>query len=617
MPRLPDVQAMGARPQIGAPRPLTGALNTPSIAQAEQAVVAPAIVGDLLSNTAERMFRREDAVDRARLFGQFNEEAAAELRRLETEGDLSRPETVQSYSQFLQAKKSELLGAHRGSADSRAALQERFEGIRSTYVGEIAGKSTAAARKLVQDQMQNTLGGLASQAYDAPQSLGDLFATLDDIVDDMGPALSPEEMRAYKIGGSAEIAATAAESMLDHGNIDGAEELLASPDLGEVLPPSVMRRMRSRITVQRVNEERDRTELIRKQRQIEGFLGRDLSGAEKLALVGLEPKPRAATTADKIREFEAVTGRPATDAEIAKMYGAHVGSEGQDNPFGAGMPGRAMTMLLDLAPAYEMGMTTPEQERQLEAAMAALRMPDPITGLRQTEPPPFLANALRARGVDPQAAFEGQATIVGMFGEPGAIEAPAMPQMASGETPDAPGLGVERGDRTIWERSASLAGPVAAATEMGRRIPGISGLIEGSETVQDRTFARNFQRGVVTALQQSPRYAEGEREAIAREVQILGSIVDTDANYRDKLAGLDDALRLRQQTAEQTADDRGQPAEVRRDATAVANLVQQIRQTIGVPPLVRTEAEYQALPAGAAYRDPDGNERVKGSGNAN
>ena len=56
-------------------------------------------VGEVFAKSAERARTREDAVERARGISTFNEAKAAELRRIQTEEDLSSEDVTRKYIQ--------------------------------------------------------------------------------------------------------------------------------------------------------------------------------------------------------------------------------------------------------------------------------------------------------------------------------------------------------------------------------------------------------------------------------------------------------------------------------------------------------------------------------------
>lgn len=241
--------------------------------------------------------------------------------------------------------------------------------------------------------------------------------------------------------------------------------------------------------------------------------------------------------------------------------------------------------------------------------MAALRTPDPITGMRVTEPPPFLELALAQRGVDARAAFDGQSTIVGVFptgedgmGEPAAdplaLPAPAAAPAQTGEA--------SAGTGDFFGRAGDITGPVPAAADMASRIPAVGALVPGQEMARARQEVTLAQRDLVRVLQNNPRFAEGERQAIEREVSIGPRLFDNPEAYRQRLIAIDDSLRRRLEQARTTAQSRQVSQEERAKSMDLVNAIEPFLQQLGVPPLVRTPEEARQLPPGTVFRNPQG-----------
>ena len=71
----------------------------------------------------------EILVERARAVSTYNEDQAAELRRVQVEEDLSSEDVTRTYIQGGQSALKELLAAHAGSEDSKARLAIRLEAV--------------------------------------------------------------------------------------------------------------------------------------------------------------------------------------------------------------------------------------------------------------------------------------------------------------------------------------------------------------------------------------------------------------------------------------------------------------------------------------------------------
>jgi len=163
--------------------------------------------------------------------------------------------------------------------------------------------------------------------------------------------------------------------------------------------------------------------------------------------------------------------------------------------------------------------------------------------------------------------------------------------------------------RTIWQRSENVAGIVPSVAEFAGKTPLIGGpLFEGGgQFAQDRQYVTAKQKDLVRVLQNNPRYAEGERQAIETEITIDSSAFDNPVAYRQRLIAIDEALRQRMQNAFNTVQNiTGTTQEERQHALNVANGISQFIDTLGVPPRVKNAEEAKKLPPGAEFVTPDG-----------
>jgi hypothetical protein len=128
-------------------------------------------------------------------------------------------------------------------------------------------------------------------------------------------------------------------------------------------------------------------------------------------------------------------------------------------------------------------------------------------------------------------------------------------------------------------------------------------------------------RGLVRAIQQSPRYAEGERASIERELALNPSVATSPEAWRQ--SALTDDRTLRQWWAEdmQDAKNGNLAAEDRQRALSSARAIERYLQVLGAPQdsgegqagagqgnavQIGTPQEAQRLAPGTLYRTPDG-----------
>lgn len=288
------------------------------------------------------------------------------------------------------------------------------------------------------------------------------------------------------------------------------------------------------------------------------------------------------------------------EARIKNMGGEGSGAR---SPFGNSTTGNALDIMNRLARGYAAGVTTDTEDRQFETAVTHYTQPrqftDPETGLVQTkrpELPRFVQEAVNARrGARPNA-------------EPPAPSPGAAPQPAP--TP-APRSQSEQLPRSVWEMAGDVTGPVPAAAEAASRAPFLGAFVQAPQITAARATVEQVNRDLIRALQNNPRFSEGERKAIEAEISIDPRLWDNPTAYRNRLVGIADALMQRERNLSETANSARVSITERRHAMDASNAIRQHLLSLGVPPRVRNEAEYNALPPGSRYIAPDGEVRRK------
>lgn len=567
MPKVPE----STQGRVGLPMaPSTGALLPLSTAgrsgEAVQGFGAAATdeTNSVLAAEA-RLNSSRDAVERARDFGRFSEEAASELRRLETEDDLSKPDTLAKYGRTVSSKIKEISASHQGSAESRAALMARLEDQKHKILGDAAAVASKARQKIVTGSLDKTMGALAAQAFEAPSALGFMWSSWDETVNDMAPALGPEMTESFRRSGRQEITKSAIQSLLDRGGAEEADRILKeTPGIAEAMSPETRRSFDSAITVARVKAAKEKRE----------------------------------------------------------------------NLFGGGATGRALEIMTDNAQAFSAGLLSPQDERMFIAAVTHYQQPtmrgfDPVTGkpiFGAPQIPPFVAEALRARGA-------GAGSVTGQP-QPAQQGRPQQPQPSSGggqprqpsqqpgaprptpRTPSAPQPGNE--SETIWNMTGLVAGPVPWAANAASRTPVVGDMMQFPQMTTARATVENLSRDLINVSRNNPRFSEGERKSLEKEIEIRPEFFDTPASLRQRIIGIDNALAERQKNfAKVVSGESAASTEDRRMALDMLRAIVAFREKLGLPPRLKKIEEREALPDGAEYIDPTGVVRRKGGAAAN
>lgn len=284
-PSSADVQivspAVSRDPGVTVPtiRVPEGAFDSPLSAAEE---LTPAF--EELEQVAIREENRKEAVNLSENKIQYDQITDAELRRLNTEADLSNEDVLREYGEFLEEKKQEILNSHTGSADSFARLTIRLQDIQAVAIGRASGLSVKLGRQKVMDTFDNAITPLATSAATDPSkaNIDQLFLDLDSHVDDMAGAFTVSEERALIETGREHISLSALDGLITSGRVEQAEILLADPGVLNSLSPEFQRSVRKRI--QTIKFERD--EFVRKINQAEAARGRPFTPDERVQFVG-------------------------------------------------------------------------------------------------------------------------------------------------------------------------------------------------------------------------------------------------------------------------------------------------------------------------------------------
>lgn len=518
----------------------------------------------------ERVRSKGDAVERARAYSQYAERASGELRRLETEDDFSKPEAMQAYGEFLRENMREIIDNHAGSDNSRARLITKLETLRFGYANDAAAKSAVAQEQLVGRVVGGIIKDYSARAYEAPDTLATLFEDFDRDLDDAAPALTPTQEEIFRQHGRSAITQNIIESYLSRQAYGEAERVLNIPGVSNVLSPEAHANIRNSIHSGRMKLRDERMKGI---------------------LAGRETLDKAATILN-------IDPSQLTKEQREKLAGLSTEEKFEN------IRRFSLDIINQHTEAYAQGLLTPEEEGRFENAITSYMQPyqriDPDTQQVVVETPKIsrrVADALRARGwnisedmISP--VFRGVQFPVGTSETAAMTEDPL-------------------GGRTILEISGLITGPVPTGAEALGQTPIIGTFINPKQFTQARNFVPIVQRQLVTALQNSPKYAEGERNQIQAEVQIEGRFWDNQQAFINRLIAMDDALSVYQHAAAEDLHKADIGAERRRWAADKFNAITRFRRQLGIPPRLPASPESQRvflerMEDGALFVAPDG-----------
>lgn len=595
--------------------------------------------------------RRADVIDRVQKLNDFDAYAQQGLQAVTDTEDLTKPETIDKYGQALEMKMGEVLKAHGGTSASRAELEAQLRNQVGQYRKSAMGAQVKAQQAFIGRKVEERANALSMSAAFAPEKVSDIFDQFDNDLNMFSDALSPEQQAAYKQAGRSQIAQGAISRMLTDGNWSAAKNLMNNPDVSKYLDPSSARKFAIDIVVDERKAEIETKRQDANVSRITQIAKRNLTPDEVMRARSL-PEKKNMTVADKITEYELVTGKPASQAVVDEFYNVDMGGSG-GGMFGNSLQGRALNYIDKNAAAYANGALSPDDARTFELMYAEAYKPieriDPATGQwTKITPtiPAFVQDAMnRGKGSArndqraprpgeriqltlPDGRIAGQTTvgpdgtwtIVDRSAPPVEAAAPSGSPPAQTNTSNVPTtpLAAGEGGRTVWERRHNIAGPVSAITSGMNRIPGVgpavAGAVAGDDQVRqmeaDRVYAENASRDLIRVLQNNPKFAEGERAAIEKEVSIGPEAFRSVESYEAKLIGISQSLTQRKFDAQKSLNSEISIDE-RKRSMDIISAIDNFMGNLGIPPVVTTVDQYNSLPPGTRFMDAKGNEWSK------
>lgn len=296
-----------------------------------------------------------------------------------------------------------------------------------------------------------------------------------------------------------------------------------------------------------------------------------------------------------------------------KLSGDIVKAAAKGQGFGSGVKGAAWNFVTRFAPDYAAGKLTPDNDRRFESSYAIISEPtyitNPFTGNLETRRPPipdFVANALNARNNIPMPATKGGKK--GAKGAPVTEGAPTpvttvpeaapvttVPEAGATAPEAAPVKAGKTRQKTLWELTPVLTGPIPTAKDVISSIPGLGGV--GADVTQARSQYLGEFRELVKSLQNSPVYAQGERAAIENELNIEPRFFDDPEKLRNKLVGINTYLTRRLTDAQSNATNANLPVEQRKAHAKIVTDINNFLPKLGVPAQIYTIKELQRFTA--------------------
>jgi hypothetical protein len=548
---------------------------------------------------------------------------------------LARKDTVDQYSQGLRAKMDELMAGHAGTAGSKAEFRNQLENQVAQYEQGARTAQVKAQHTMLGNMIEQRTNELSIDASFAPDMIGEIFTQLDADINQFAEALPAGTVEQYRNSGRSAIAATAIQQLQAGNQFDAADALIKDPNVGKFLNPDASRKFVIANAAGRAKQDkeaRDRQANVQSWAMAMGIPAEQMTPQQRIIAENSSPQTMQLT--EKINLATMLNGGvPLTVQQRNQILGLEK----------AGSQSQIESLIADL-PAFESGRMSNDERsafllRAEKAFPTSYRLNqdsgqyEPVSGSGGIAK---LSQAL-GRPVSPGGPRRPAAPAAPIGGTPagaGAVAAPA-PAMdnsfvdSQGRTdfmalPPQPGdanfQGGEGFDATeqqaidelmqgggLWNMAEQIAGPVAGA----RRAIG-GGPVDVGVGQQEVAAARRtelIQRRLVSALQQNPRYAEGERQDIARSITIEPQVLSNPTAYRTRLIQI--GKYLQEEIAYNTSILNKDPSEttvvMRQQAMQAIPLMQKVYQVLQLPPTVKTPEEALKMrPRPRQVLSPDG-----------
>jgi hypothetical protein len=239
-------------------------------------------VAGALEAAGTRIQNRADVISRARDLASVNKEIGNAYYKWQTEDDGTDPNAIERFGVTASEFISNAVKNHAGSADSKAMLEARLEGLRMQYGSQASIFALKQQQELVDQTIAGRVGALAARVAADPRELPAAFASLKADINDMAPALTPGKEAESLRQGQSLIIRTAVQTMIDKGSVAEAKNLLDTTlGIGQILDPNDNIKLRSAIAKYEVEEFRARNKGNLKVREAEQIVGRPLTNEER------------------------------------------------------------------------------------------------------------------------------------------------------------------------------------------------------------------------------------------------------------------------------------------------------------------------------------------------
>lgn len=600
--------------------------------------------GEAVLGYGDLLMRREESLAAIKARSELPQILMKDLEEVRSQGDIAREDTVKTYEQRANQRVEELLKTAGGRSGAQNELRGQLMGMVGQSIQNVRGEQIKEQYRQGVQYVDSLVSSRAADATYAssPENMTSILTLLDKDIDrDIGGMFDQNVVAQMRQGAKSKLIQTTVTALLNRNDVAGAEALRAMPEFSASLDPESSMRLNLNIAVARGKLDQDTARQEKNVAKWRNRLG-TLTPQQEIT-VRTMPEKKDMTAADEIAEYELVTGKPASQEVVDKIY-----KVATDAGTAGGLKGKMLSFLSDNAPAFAIGALDGQQARLYMSYYADVyggqERLNPLTGARE-QFSPTVPNHVRdamSRGAGVYQGMGVQATQPRGNNTPGSrvrffdsergvtVETTVGPdgfidtardttdtqtsqwggeargqQVSVGGAPAT----TESGTRTLWSMADALTGPIDAAKRLIGSGPVDAGMGIGSEQVSAQQFAEMEQRSLVRALQQNPRYAEGERKSIERDIEIGPAAFSNKTAYQLRMIEIGKyiAEEIKFHNAILAKDPASTTKEQKQQAMQSLATLQQFYPKLGLPQQVKSVEEAKKLPPGTSFLDKNWN----------
>ncbi len=312
--KLPNVQTFGESPAPQQTRAVAGYDPSYSAAAAKTAATdagGTALLDDASTQLFQAQARRDarrDVLSRIKDSDAFSTRGEAEFQRLIREEDVTDDSALDRFSGFMKADKERILKEHRGSAESRLALEAQIDRDMGKLQARAVAQSNEQADTLLNNHLGSKANEIANEAWKNPSKIPELFSRMDAVIDNAAPGLRPGKEDTFRRAYRERITEAGIGGLIARGQLDEAEGALKNPAMGAILGDKAQDRMWTKFLDAKSTINKARDAGLGKRQEFMALFGREpKNDAELFQFIG-HPDTRGDLQVEEIGDPNSPTG---------------------------------------------------------------------------------------------------------------------------------------------------------------------------------------------------------------------------------------------------------------------------------------------------------------------